>query len=154
MATFAIAPGKVTCSADAAHMPTARYGYAGNREMKCAPTLSLMQHLTKMTGATPDPKKIYDWLKTASPEAIAAYDSSAGEAGRMHTATVGPSDIIFLPAAWTFHETNKGADFVGMRAVLFFPGDLDQLDEMKNHLVACCKPNQVLEDVIGALASM
>ena len=47
--TFAIAPGKVTCSADAAHMPTARYGYAGNREMKCAPTLSLMQHLTKMT---------------------------------------------------------------------------------------------------------
>ena len=149
---FIVSKGWVTTSAEAAHLPTCRLGFAGSRSVVIAHTLSLLEFITKASGAKSDLAKCYAWLKSCTPQAAKSFVESFDAPVLMH-ATAGPSDILFLPAGWMFYEKIVGnANFLGVRAQHLGLSCLADLRKINTYLIELGKPNSSLQQAVDCLS--
>ena len=69
------------------------------------------------------------------------------------SATVGPSDALFMPAGWIFMETIGPEDYAGVRLPVVSVRDIDQLEAL-NRFVCQTKANPFLQRVLDLLSNL
>ena len=150
---FIIAKGRLTTSAEAAHLPTCRLGFVGTRSVVCTPTRSLLEYLSKSGGgAKCDVQRAYHWLKTVTTDAAKTFLEASAEHTIMH-ATVGPHDVLYIPPGWILFEKIVGnLDFVGVRLQHLSLTDLPELSALSTYLMGLGKPSTNLQMAVDCLA--
>jgi hypothetical protein len=150
---FAIAPEKETTGVEAGLLPTLRLGFKGSREMLCMQAKALMEHIAKDNeGRTlPTIKQASTWLRDASAEKVNQI-IDGGPGNMSFRCTVGPQDMLLLPAGWAFSERVKGnVDYHGLRYQFLHLGDLALMEFFNNTAIAQGKPNETLQHAIDFL---
>ena len=131
-----------------------RLGIQGTRTLILAPTPQLLEHLTTIGGGTPVAlAAVNHWIKTATVESAKAFvDASKGQA-ELFTCTVGPGDLLSLPAGYVFYEKIQAAtDFVGVRQPILAMSGLKALSEISRHLIRIESPSMPLQRAVDCLA--
>ena len=111
-----------------------------------------MQHIASAT-ASPQctPKQAYHWLKAVTVDAAKAFKGRHGE-GSLSYATVGPGDLLYLPAGWTYYEKVGNQDFIGIKHVHIGLADMTVLEDINKTLPALEAPNASLQAALDCLA--
>ncbi|CAK0826858.1 unnamed protein product, partial [Prorocentrum cordatum] len=164
---FAVAKGRTTCSAEAGHLAVVRFGIKalgmcisgapgaleGTREIICAPTAAIMEYSGIESKGPATLKEAYHWLKNATVEATKNYKTQKAS-NKLFGATVGPGDIAYLPAGWTYFEKIMGADFIGVRRALLAPADISALDGLNKLLITKSAANATLQGALDCLVML
>ena len=65
------------------------------------------------------------------------------EAGMLHKVTVGPRDLLYVPATWVFYErVGSGSDFAGVHIKYISKEEVPSLEEYSKHVAQFAAPNQ------------
>jgi hypothetical protein len=147
---FAVAHGRTTASAENGHLASHRLGFKGTRRMICTQTLPLLEFLTG-TGAKVELQKCYHWLKTVTTDAAKLYIEADTTKHAIYHATVGPGDVLFLPAGWAFVEVIGTQDFIGVRRQHISGADKVVLSEINRWLLSVEAPNATLQRAVDCL---
>ena len=152
-AAFIVAKSWVTASAEAGHLPTCRIGFGGTRAVVAVHTSSLLEHVSQGGGGKADLARCYQWLKSASKEAAKAFVDANPTSKVLFHATVGPNDILHLPAGWMFYECiSNGGSFLGVRVQHLSLSSLPQLHQLNSYLLSLGKPNAALQSAVDCLS--
>ncbi|CAE7479132.1 unnamed protein product, partial [Symbiodinium necroappetens] len=147
---FVIATACVTASAESAHLPTCRLGISGNRQVVCIPTLHLLALLNKGCETKADLARAYHFLKTASLKTF--QEGQQGDDSCVYHATVGPGDLLYLPAGWCFFERVAGkSNYLGVKIQHLSLQSLPVLRNINSYLLAISKPNSNLQSAVDCL---
>ena len=147
---FVIAKACVTASAETAHLPTCRLGFSGNRQVICIPTLHLLALLNKGCESKADLARAYHFLKTASVKTF--QEGQQGDDSCVYHATVGPGDVLYLPAGWCFFERVAGkSNYLGVKVQHLSLQSLPDLRNINSYLLAISKPNANLQSAVDCL---
>ena len=147
-----VAGDKITASCDFGYLPTLRAIYKGTREVYACDVLRIIEHLGDKQAYKVEPKAAYDWLKTASDAEVKSFTSASPE-NKLFFATVGPRDVLFLPAGFCFLEKILKVDLAAIKCSLLSTKDGDRLDKINRHLLAIDKPSAALQRYTDCLAS-
>ena len=69
----------------------------------------------------------------------------------MLAATVGPSDLMYLPAGWICYEKVGPQDFIGARKPHLAGADLDIMEKLNRHLITADAPSPQLQAALDCL---
>jgi hypothetical protein len=99
------------------------------------------------------PKDVYDWLKGLSKASASAFAAWRGAStGPIVECVVGPSDMLFIPAGWSYVDrVGKSVDLVGIRVQALYQMDLETLEPLAKYLDEIKKPNIALRTLVDSL---
>ena len=134
-------------------------GGAGTRQIIVSPVthgLYMASRMQRIPLADLKMKDVFDTLKSLSHETIEEFitTEAPGCEGKsaLYHATVGPGDVLVLPAGWMFWERTTATDFIGIKASVLFKKDQVCLNKINGHLMLIKKPNTVTQAADDFLA--
>lgn len=152
-AAFAVAKQRVTCSAEPGHLASIRLGFAGTRQVVLAPMELVIDHIRSADhSVSVTCPRAYDWLKSATLDALKAFEAFASPRKMLAQGSVGPGDILYTPLGWFFYEQVGSSDYVGIRCAVLVPDVLTPLDSLNRYFQCIEKPNEILARARDALA--
>eukprot|EP00959_Pyramimonas_sp_CCMP1952_P147090 3078589-Pyramimonas_sp.AAC.1 len=98
------------------------------------------------------PKHVYEWMKAATHDDWKRYKAASGQA--IYVATVGPKDIVYMPAAFVFYEKIGPADFAGVRMVIIQKSQSQVLEEIQRFLISVNSQHPLLDMAVDTLAML
>ena len=129
-----------------------RFSFSGSRKVWMCPVTPLLKFLEKRSGKRIFGKTLLTWLKTAEATAILQeYSEAQKDEHQPQQCTVGPSDLLFVPATWIFVEQlSSGADGSGVQYRMASADSLTLMEEYQALLTEFeSKPNKTLDKIIN-----
>ena len=152
---FAIAQSRATCSGEPGHLSTVRLVVSGTRKVMFVNTVKLWMYLDEVMKISPvSMKKMYEWVKTASLDAIKAFCAWEKVANDdvVLVGTLGSGDMSYLPAGWLFFERIMNVDAIGIKVQFLSKEDLPQLQTLNGLLLSGVPaPNELLQSAVDSL---
>jgi hypothetical protein len=148
---FAIAKCSTIACAEPNHFTSLRLTLEGNRTIVAVQTKPLLDYLTSQTpGSAVMLKYVYAWLVTCTRENAKAFMATQSTPS-MFVATIGPNDVLYLPAGWCYLEHVGSLDVVGVRSQYLLKSDRENLDVINNILIKSGKPNEHMQSAVDKL---
>ena len=155
---YAVAKECAVCSAENGFVATMRLGIKGTRSVICVKTRSFLEHMEKssqLEAHKGSPQcsgkggvaQAYNTFKSLSVDAAKGFLDSCNGNTLWH-ATVGPRDLLFMPAGYMFFEKIGAHDVLGIRQALVFPSDIAELSELRKALIAIGSPSENLQRIV------
>ena len=94
---------------------------------------------------------VWKWLKTATMDDLKTFKATTGE--HIYHVSVGPKDILYMPAAYVFLEQVGHCDFVGIRALTVQKSQFKALEALQKLFMGLeLPPSKVLTCAVDSLA--
>jgi hypothetical protein len=140
--SYGVIKGHITTATEKNQMPCFRIGHKGTRTLAFTKFLKLVDFISQSDVANPlDVAKAVDtrarcrqFVKNLRKEGLEGYKA---DGGIMLAGTVGPTDLLYLPAGWIFTEKNSAtvaACGVRVPCLAKFAAASEFMTEMKTRL--------------------
>ena len=130
---------------------TFRLIFLGTRQVVAVNLLSVVRFLSQLRPAAQTSlRDAYDWLKKGTAESFKMYlDASVDH--DIFCGSVGPQDMLYLPAGFMFYERILRADVSGIRCIMASLEDVAELEAINQHLISVKKPPPKLQGILDQL---
>jgi hypothetical protein len=134
---FVICGGKQTQGVEGGMLATLRLGFYGTRQVVCMPADELLTFVAKESDikSAATMRQMTTWLRAATPEALKKFKEQPN--AKCYSGTLGPQDMLMLPAGWAFAERIQGTtDYAGMRFQFLQTNALPCLERLNTMMLA------------------
>jgi hypothetical protein len=147
---FTVKKNLDTCGCEPGYLPSMRFGLRGNRSIVLVNFVafsSFAESTVPGTGASA--RAVNHFFKTMGAETFKEYQTK----GQIYACTVGPNDLMYVPAGYLFYESVANTDFVGARATFLRKVDACALSEIQRHFASIGKENVLAQAAADFLNS-
>ena len=139
-----------SASTEPASVATFRFSATGTKQVALAPYSSIYNYLSGI-GSAPAPKDVSKFLKCSTPELVKEFHAKHSKK-QICYATVGPNDVLYIPAGFVFSEKVGAAhETTGIRISCLGPRHLAALEGVQRNMLAAHAPNERLEHAVNLL---